>query len=238
MTKEYPLLATVDSPEDLKNIPRAKLPQLAAEVADLIKAVVQETGGHYSSPLGVVDLTVALHYVFNSPEDQLVWDVGHQAYAHKILTGRRDIFHTLRQKDGISGFLRRQESEHDAFGAGHASTAISAAMGIAKAHQLAQEKGHVVAIIGDGALTGGLAYEGLNNLGFKKINLTVVLNDNHMSISPTIGSLATYLARIVSNPLYNRIRDDIWKATGLLPLGTKAVRNFFRRLQEGLKSLI
>ncbi len=238
MNTQYPLLATVDCPEDLKNIPRAKLPQLAAEVADLIKTVVQETGGHYSSPLGVVDLTVALHYVFNSPEDQLVWDVGHQAYAHKILTGRRDIFHTLRQKDGISGFLRREESEHDAFGAGHASTAISAALGLAKAHQLAEEKGHVVAIIGDGALTGGLAYEGLNNLGFKKANLTVILNDNHMSISPTIGSLATYLARIVSNPLYNRIRDDIWKATGLLPLGSKAVRNFFRRLQEGLKSLI
>lgn len=238
MNRQYPLLATVDGPEDLKNIPRAKLPQLAAEVADLIKTVVQETGGHYSSPLGVVDLTVALHYVFNSPEDQLVWDVGHQAYAHKILTGRRDIFHTLRQKNGISGFLRREESEHDAFGAGHASTAISAALGIAKARQLAQEEGHVVAIIGDGALTGGLAYEGLNNLGFQKINLTVVLNDNHMSISPTIGSLATYLARIVSNPLYNRIRDDIWKATGLLPLGTKAVRNFFRRLQEGLKSFI
>ncbi len=238
MTEKYPLLSTVDGPDDLKQIPLEKLPQLAAEVADLIKTVVQETGGHYSSPLGVVDLTVALHYVFNSPEDQLIWDVGHQAYAHKILTGRRDVFHTLRTKDGISGYLCREESEHDVFGAGHASTAISAALGVAEAHKLNHQEGHVVAVIGDGALTGGLAYEGLNNLGFKKMNLTVVLNDNHMSISPTIGGLATYLARIVSNPLYNRIRDDIWKATGLLPLGTKAVRNFLRRLEEGLKSLI
>ncbi|GAG18314.1 unnamed protein product, partial [marine sediment metagenome] len=213
-------------------------PQLAVEVADLIKTVVQESGGHYSSPLGVVDLTIALHYVFNSPEDQLVWDVGHQAYAHKILTGRRDVFHTLRIKDGIGGYLRREESKHDVFGAGHASTAISASLGIAEARKLTQQEGHVVAIIGDGALTGGLAYEGLNNLGFKQMNLTVVLNDNHMSISPTIGSFSTYLTRVVSDPLYNRIRDDIWKATGLLPLGTKAVRNFLRRLEEGLKGLI
>lgn len=238
MTEQYPLLSTVDGPDDLKKIPREKLPQLAAEVADLIKTVVQETGGHYSSPLGVVDLTIALHYVFNSPKDQLVWDVGHQAYAHKILTGRRKVFHTLRSKDGISGFLRREESEHDVFGAGHASTAISAALGIAEARKLTLQEGHVVAIIGDGALTGGLAYEGLNNLGFKKMNLTVVLNANLMSISPTIGGLSTYLTRVVSNPLYNRIRDDIWKATGLLPLGTKAVRKFFRQLEEGLKGLI
>ncbi len=238
MIEKYPLLSTVDGPDDLKQIPLEKLPQLAAEVADLIKTVVQETGGHYSSPLGVVDLTVALHYVFDSPQDQLVWDVGHQAYAHKILTGRRDAFRTLRTKDGISGFLRREESEHDVFGAGHASTAISAALGIAEARKLQQQEGHMVAVIGDGALTGGLAYEGLNNLGFKEMKLTVVLNDNHMSISPTIGGLSTYLTRVVSNPLYNRIRDDIWKATGLLPLGAKAVRNFLRRLEEGLKGLI
>ena len=238
MTEKYPLLSTVNGPDDLKQIPLEKLPQLAAEVADLIKTVVQETGGHYSSPLGVVDLTIALHYVFNSPKDQLIWDVGHQAYAHKILTGRRDVFHTLRTKDGISGYLRREESEHDVFGAGHASTAISAALGIAEGHKLNQHDGHVVAILGDGALTGGLAYEGLNNLGFKETKLTVVLNDNHMSISPTIGSFSTYLTRIASNPLFSRIRDDIWKATGLLPLGTKAIRTFFHRLEEGLKGLI
>lgn len=238
MTEKYPLLSSVDSPADLKKIPREKLPQLASEVAELIKTVVQESGGHYSSPLGVVDLTVALHYVFNSPDDMLIWDVGHQAYAHKILTGRREEFHTLRQKDGISGFLRREESEHDIFGAGHASTSVSAAMGMAEALKLNGQEGHVVAILGDGALTGGLAYEGLNNLGFQEMKMTVVLNDNQMSISPTIGSFATYLTRMASNPLYNRIRDDIWKATGLLPLGTKAVRNFLRRLEEGLKSLI
>ena len=238
MTEKYPLLSSVDSPADLKKIPREKLPQLASEIAELIKTVVQENGGHYSSPLGVVDLTVALHYVFNSPDDMLIWDVGHQAYAHKILTGRREEFHTLRKKDGISGFLRRAESEHDIFGAGHASTSVSAAMGMAEALKLNGHKGHVVAILGDGALTGGLAYEGLNNLGFQEMKMTVVLNDNQMSISPTIGSFATYLTRMASNPLYNRIRDDIWKATGLLPLGTKAVRNFLRRLEEGLKSLI
>lgn len=238
MTEQYPLLSTVEGPADLKNIARDRLPQLAAEVADLIKTVVEEVGGHYSSPLGVVDLTIALHRVFDSPRDALIWDVGHQAYAHKILTGRRDQFHTLRGRDGISGFLRRSESEHDAFGAGHASTAISAGLGMAEARDLKGESHHVVVVVGDGALTGGLAYEGLNNLGFKRMNLTVVLNDNRMSISPSVGGLSAYLTRSVSNPLYNRIRDDLWKATGLLPLGAKAVRTFFHRLEEGLKGFI
>lgn len=238
MNQPYPLLSTIDGPDDLKKVPREKLPQLAGEVAELIKTVVRETGGHYSSPLGVVDLTIALHYVFDSPRDQLVWDVGHQAYAHKILTGRRDTFKTLRTKDGISGFLRRSESEHDVFGAGHASTSISAGLGMAEAHHLKNEAGYVVAIIGDGALTGGLAYEGLNNLGFKEMKMTVVLNDNRMSISPSVGSLSRYLTRIVTNPLYNRIRDDVWKAAGLLPLGTKAVRTFLHRLEEGLKAFL
>ena len=238
MNQPYPLLANIDGPDDLKKLPQKKLPQLASEVAELIKTVVRESGGHYSSPLGVVDLTIALHYVFDSPRDQLVWDVGHQAYAHKILTGRRDSFKTLRTKNGISGFLRRSESEHDVFGAGHASTSISAGLGMAEAHHLKGEDGHVVAIIGDGALTGGLAYEGLNNLGFKELRMTVVLNDNRMSISPSVGSLSKYLTRIVTNPLYNRIRDDVWKAAGLLPLGTKAVRTFLHRLEEGLKAFI
>lgn len=238
MSQLYPLLSTIDGPDDLKKVPRKQLPQLAGEVAELIKTVVRETGGHYSSPLGVVDLTIALHYIFDSPRDQLVWDVGHQAYAHKILTGRRDTFRTLRTKDGISGFLRRSESEHDVFGAGHASTSISAGLGMAEAHHLKNEAGHVVAIIGDGALTGGLAYEGLNNLGFKEMKMTVVLNDNRMSISPSVGSLSRYLTRIVTNPLYNRIRDDVWKAAGLLPLGTKALRTFLHRLEEALKAFL
>ena len=238
MNQPYPRLANIDGPDDLRKLPQEKLPQRASEVAELIKTVVRESGGHYSSPLGVVDLTIALHYVFDSPRDQLVWDVGHQAYAHKILTGRRDSFKTLRTKNGISGFLRRSESEHDVFGAGHASTSISAGLGMAEAHHLKGEDGHVVAIIGDGALTGGLAYEGLNNLGFKELRMTVVLNDNRMSISPSVGSLSKYLTRIVTNPLYNRIRDDVWKAAGLLPLGTKAVRTFLHRLEEGLKAFI
>ena len=239
MKPDYPLLSTIDSPADLKSLATKQLQQLAAEISELIRTVVQETGGHYSSPLGVVDLTLALHYVFDSPTDKLIWDVGHQAYAHKIITGRRDQFHTLRIKDGISGFLRRSESEHDVFGAGHASTAISAGTGIAESNKMSgNDQSHVVAIVGDGALTGGLAFEGLNNLGYTKLKMTVVLNDNSMSISPTVGSLSTYLTHVITNPLYNRIRDDIWKATGLLPLGTAAVRKFFRRLEEGLKSFL
>ncbi len=239
MKPDYPLLSKVDSPSDLKELATEQLPQLASEISELIRTVVEETGGHYSSPLGVVDLALALHYVFDSPADKLIWDVGHQAYAHKIITGRRDRFHTLRIKDGISGFLRRSESEHDVFGAGHASTAISAGLGIAEGHKLSgNEKSHVVAIVGDGAMTGGMAFEGLNNLGYTKLKMTVVLNDNRMSISPTVGSLSTYLTHVITNPLYNRIRDDIWKATGLLPLGTAAVRKFFRRLEEGLKSFL
>ncbi|MEE9465892.1 MAG: 1-deoxy-D-xylulose-5-phosphate synthase N-terminal domain-containing protein, partial [Candidatus Neomarinimicrobiota bacterium] len=239
MNNPHPLLATVDSPSDLKKLAAEQLPDLAAEISELIRKVVQDTGGHYSSPLGVVDLAVALHYVFDSPADKLIWDVGHQAYAHKILTGRRDWFHTLRTKDGMGGFPRRRESEHDIFGAGHASTAISAGLGIAEGHKLSgDDRSHVIAIVGDGAMTGGLAYEGLNNLGYKKLKMTVVLNDNSMSISPTVGSLSTYLTHVITNPLYNRIRDDIWKAAGLLPLGTGAVRKFFRRMEEGLKSFL
>ena len=239
MKDKYPLLATINGPAELKQIPQKDLPKLAGEIGAYIKSVVQENGGHYSSPLGVVDLSVALLYVFDSPQDKLIWDVGHQAYAHKILTGRRDEFRTLRTKDGVSGYLKRDESEHDIFGAGHASTAISAGVGIAEALRLAGDSdSHVVSIVGDGAMTGGLAYEGLNNLGHKKLKMTVVLNDNRMSISPSVGSLSTYLTHVATNPLYNRVRDDIWKATGLLPLGTDAVRKFLKRLEEGLKGFL
>lgn len=232
------LLANINGPADIKKLSQDQLPRLSEEVAELIKRVVSKTGGHYSSPLGVVDLTIALHHVFNSPEDSIIWDVGHQAYAHKILTGRRDQFHTLRTKDGISGFLKRSESEHDIFGAGHASTSISAGAGIAEANRLAGNGRHVVAVIGDGALTGGLAYEGLNNIGFKKLRMTVVLNDNKMSISPSVGSFSKYLTKVVANPLYNRIREDMYKITGKLPLGKDTIRTFFRRMEEALKSTI
>ncbi|MCH8327284.1 MAG: 1-deoxy-D-xylulose-5-phosphate synthase [Candidatus Marinimicrobia bacterium] len=232
------LLSGINGPEDVKKLSQEQLPQLAGEIGELIKSVVEENGGHYSSPLGVIDLTVALHYVFDSPRDKLVWDVGHQAYSHKIITGRREQFKTIRTKDGISGFLKRSESEHDHFGAGHASTSISAALGMAAAHHLSGDDHHVVAIIGDGALTGGLAYEGLNNLGFTRRKMTVVLNDNRMSISPSVGSISQYLTRIVTNPFYNRIRDELWNITGKMPVGTDAVRRVFKSVDEGLKSLL
>jgi 1-deoxy-D-xylulose-5-phosphate synthase len=238
MIRPDSLLAGINGPADLKALKPEQLPELADDVSALIKSVVEETGGHYSSPLGVVDLTLALHYVFDSPKDKLVWDVGHQAYAHKIITGRRDSFATLRSRDGISGFLKRSESEHDLFGAGHASTAISAALGMAEAHYLDGNDAHVVAIIGDGALTGGLAYEGLNNLGFTKRKMTVVVNDNRMSISPSVGSLSRYLTRISTNPLYNRIRDMLWDVTGKLPIGKSTFRHLFKKMEEGLKSLL
>ena len=239
MTNDKSILATVNSPDDLKKLKVEQLPQLASEIAEYIKYVVKENGGHYSSPLGVIDLTVALHYVFDSPQDRLIWDVGHQAYAHKILTGRRANFPTLRTKDGTSGFLKRVESEHDIFGAGHASTAISAGVGIAEALKLrGDDKHHVVAIVGDGAMTGGLSYEGLNNLGSRNLKMTVILNDNKMSISPSVGSLSKYLTRIVTNPIYNRIRDDVWKATGHLPIGTNTARKFLKSIEEGLKGFL
>ena len=172
------ILSEINSPSDLKKLNSKALVELSIEVADHIKSTIREHGGHYSSPLGVVDLTIALHYVYESPKDKIIWDVGHQAYAHKILTGRRDEFSTIRQKDGLSGFLKRSESEHDIVGAGHASTSISAALGLAHARDKDKIDGQVLSIIGDGALTGGLAYEGINNLGFHKTQMTIVLNDN------------------------------------------------------------
>ena len=186
---EYKILNTINSPDDLKKISRDNLKELSLELIDYIKKTVKDVGGHYSSPLGVVDLTLALHYVYDTPEDKIVWDVGHQAYAHKILTGRREQFKTLRKKNGLSGFLKINESKYDAFGAGHASTSISAALGMAHARDQKALKNQVVAVIGDGALTGGIAYEGINNLGYHRTQMTNVLNDNSMSISKSVGAL-------------------------------------------------
>ena len=231
------ILSEINSPADLKQLNSDALSQLSMEVADHIKSVIEEHGGHYSSPLGVVDLTVALHYVYDSPNDKIIWDVGHQAYAHKILTGRRDQFHSIRQKDGISGFLRRSESVHDIVGAGHASTSISAALGFAHARDKDKSKNQIVSIIGDGAMTGGLAYEGINNLGFHKTQMTIVLNDNSMSISESVGALSRYLNRVVTNPTYNRIRNDIWDLSGKIPLSS-FVRKFLRKTEEGIKGFL
>ncbi|MGC4192675.1 MAG: 1-deoxy-D-xylulose-5-phosphate synthase [Thermomicrobiales bacterium] len=206
-----PLLDTVHSPVDLKAMSSRDLTALAAEIRGELIEIVTQTGGHLGASLGTVELAIALHAIFESPKDKLVWDVGHQAYVHKLLTGRRDRFPTIRQEGGLSGFLSRDESEHDTFGAGHASTSISAGLGMAVAEQRrpANERGKVVAVIGDGALTGGMAFEGLNNAGHLDIPFIVVLNDNEMSIAPNVGALSKYLDRVRTDTRYNRAKDEL-----------------------------
>ncbi|MAV58699.1 MAG: 1-deoxy-D-xylulose-5-phosphate synthase [Candidatus Marinimicrobia bacterium] len=233
------LLEKVNSPEDLKDFSYLELESLSSEIAEHIKNVVSKLGGHYSSPLGVVDLTLALHYVYNSPNDKLIWDVGHQAYSHKIITGRRKEFLELRSKNGISGFLKRDESEHDIIGAGHASTSISAALGLAHARDRLKESNNILAIIGDGAATGGMAFEGLNNLGYHRTQLTVVLNDNSMSISGSVGALSRYLTKVVTNPTYNKIRNDIWNLSGKISESdNNLIRRLLRKTEEGIKGIL
>jgi 1-deoxy-D-xylulose-5-phosphate synthase len=196
--------------------------------------VISRLGGHFAPGLGVVDLTVALHYVFDTPRDRLVWDVGHQGYPHKILTGRNDRFPSIRQKDGLSGFLKRDESEYDTFGAGHAATSISAALGMATARDLRGEDHKVVAVIGDGSLTSGMAYEALNNAGNTERDLIIILNDNEMSIAPNVGAMNTYLTRIRSNPLYNRVRDEM---KGLIHRLPEPMEQLAVRLDDSLKNM-
>jgi len=228
-----PLLDTVASPADLKSFDRAQLHQLADELrAELIDAV-SVTGGHLGAGLGVVELTVALHAVFDTPHDRLIWDVGHQAYPHKVLTGRRDRIRTLRAKNGLSGFTRRAESEYDPFGAGHSSTSISAGLGMAVASQLKGEKRNVVAVIGDGAMSAGMAYEAMNNAGAMDARLIVVLNDNDMSIAPPTGALRAYLAKLVSGPLYRGVRDRAKSITEKMP---RIVHETARKTEEFARS--
>jgi len=236
--KENNLLKSIKSPDDIRRIPINELDNLSNEVSDMIKKTVEESGGHYSSPLGVVDLTVALHYVYNSPIDKMIWDVGHQAYSHKILTGRQSVFHTIRQKDGISGFLKRSESEHDAYGAGHSSTSISAALGFAHSRDIKKESNKVIAIIGDGAMTNGLAYEAINNLGFHKTQLTIILNDNTKSISNSVGALSRYLSKIITNPAYNRFRVFVWKLFSKLPFFRNKAKVLLKRTEGSLKNFL
>lgn len=232
------LLDQINTPDDLKKFPVSDLPQIAQELRDEILAVVSKTGGHLGASLGAVELTLALHYVFDAPHDQVVWDVGHQAYVHKMLTGRRHLFSGLRQKDGLSGFPKRSESEYDTFGVGHASTAISAALGMATARDLTGDDYKVIAIVGDGALTGGLAFEGMNNAGILDKDLIVILNDNKMSISKNVGALNKYLTKITSGTLYNRFEADVWELLGLIPkLGGKA-RKLARRVKESIKTMV
>lgn len=237
-TAEGTLLDTMDSPADLKKLTLSQLAQLAEELRERITTVVSQTGGHLAPSLGVVELTLALHYVFELPRDKVIWDVGHQSYAHKLLTGRRTVFHTLRQRGGISGFTKRSESPYDAFGAGHASTSISAALGIACARDQAGEDYKVVAVIGDGAMTGGLAFEGMNNAGALGRDLIVVLNDNKMCISPSVGALSRYFTDVIATQAYNRLKEDIWDLTGYLSSFGGHIRRLVRRIDQSVKSLI
>src|ERR1700759_4192363 len=202
-----PLLDQVHVPAALPKLPKSALPQFASELRNDLIDIVSVTGGHLGAGLGVVELTVALHYVFNTPEDRIIWDVGHQAYPHKILTGRRDRIRTLRQGGGLSGFTKRSESEYDPFGAAHSSTSISAGLGMAGARDLKGGNNNVIAVIGDGSMSAGMAYEAMNNAGANKNRLIVILNDNDMSIAPPVGAMSAYLARLVSSQPYTGFRN-------------------------------
>ncbi len=233
------LLAGINNPHDLKKIHREELHQVCDELRQYIIDVVSVYGGHFAASLGVVELTVALHYVFNTPYDQLVWDVGHQAYGHKILTGRRDNFYTNRKYHGLSGFPKRSESEYDTFGVGHSSTSISAALGMAMAsHYKGENDRQHVAIIGDGAMTAGLAFEALNHAGISKTNLLIILNDNDMGIDPNVGALKEYLTDITTSHSYNKLREDFWKALGKLPVGKNFSRQLASKVEAGLKGVV
>jgi 1-deoxy-D-xylulose-5-phosphate synthase len=232
------LLQYINSPADLKKLNREQLAQVSIELRQYIVDVVSVYGGHFGASLGVVELTVALHYVFNTPYDQLVWDVGHQAYGHKILTGRRDNFKTNRKYKGLSGFPKRTESEYDTFGVGHSSTSISAALGMAMAsHYKGETDRQHVAIIGDGAMTAGMAFEALNHAGIEKSNLLIILNDNCMSIDPNVGALKEYLTDITTSQTYNKLRNDFWKALGKLP-GKTFSRSMASKMEAALKGMV
>jgi 1-deoxy-D-xylulose-5-phosphate synthase len=231
---EYPLLKDINSPADVRALPRENLKALSDELRSYLTHTVSISGGHFSAGLGTVELTVALHYVFNTPVDQLVWDVGHQAYPHKILTGRKERMPTIRTLGGVSAFPCRAESEYDAFGVGHSSTSISAALGMAIASQLRGEDKKMVAIIGDGSITGGMAFEAMNHAGDVNANLLVILNDNEMSISPPVGAMNNYLTKILSSKLYSSVREESKKALSSMP----SVWELARKTEEHVKGMI
>ncbi|NOY38010.1 MAG: 1-deoxy-D-xylulose-5-phosphate synthase [Chlorobi bacterium] len=230
------LLTSIDDPADLRQLTTDQLPQVCKELRQFIIDAVSENPGHFASSLGVVELTVALHYAYQTPYDLLVWDVGHQAYGHKILTGRREKFHTNRKLGGISGFPTREESIYDTFGVGHSSTSISAALGMAIASQRQKEDRKVVAVIGDGALSAGLAFEGMNNAGAQNADLLVVLNDNRMSIDPNVGALKEYLLDITTSPTYNKIKNDIWNWLGIISKVAPKTRLLAQQVEHALKT--
>src|SRR4249919_1608142 len=232
------LLQTINSPEDLKKLSREKLHQVCDELRQYIIDVVSVHGGHFGASLGVVELTVALHYIYNTPYDQLVWDVGHQAYGHKILTGRRDNFPTNRKYKGLSGFPKRSESEYDTFGVGHSSTSISAALGMAMAAKYKGEDRKAVAVIGDGSLTAGIAFEAMNHAGVADTDLLIILNDNCMSIDPNVGALKDYLTDITTSKTYNRFKDDVWNMLGKLSKFGKNAQEIVSKIETGIKSTL
>ena len=234
LSSTFPLLNTINSPADVRGLSKDQLLQLSEELRNYLTHTVSISGGHFSAGLGTVELTVALHYVFNTPVDQLVWDVGHQAYPHKILTGRKDRMPTIRTLGGVSAFPSRDESEYDAFGVGHSSTSISAALGMAIASQLRGEDKRMVAIIGDGSITGGMAFEAMNHAGDVNANLLVILNDNDMSISPPVGAMNNYLTKVLSSKLYSSVREESKKALSKMP----SVWELARKTEEHVKGMI
>lgn len=237
--EKYRLLDTISSPDDMKSLNPDQLRQLSSELRQFIIEIVSTNPGHFGASLGVVELTVALHHVFNAPYDQIIWDVGHQAYGHKILTGRKDVFHTNRKYGGISGFPKPSESEYDAFGVGHSSTSVSAALGMAAGNDYRNEADkQVVAIIGDGALSGGMAYEALNNAGHAGKNLLVILNDNNISIDPSVGAMKDYLLDITASQSYNKVKNDVWNLLGFMNKIAPNARNYAQKIENAIKSIL
>ncbi len=230
----YPLLTNINSPQELRTLDKIQLLELSQEIRDFILDTVSQTGGHLASNLGSIELTIALHYAYNTPEDLLVWDVGHQSYTHKILTGRRNQMNTLRQYNGLSGFPKREESLYDTFGAGHSSTSISAALGMAVANNVLGKPNKTVAIIGDGSMTAGLAFEGLNNAGWVDTDILVILNDNEMSISENVGAMSRYLSRILAGRFYNSVKETASKALNALP----TIKKFAHKIEEHVKGMV
>src|SRR5690349_12440099 len=230
----HPLLAAISSPADLRKLSASELPQVTTELRQYLIDTVAQMGGHFAAGLGTVELTVALHYVFDTPHDRLVWDVGHQAYPHKVLTGRGDQLHTIKQKDGLAPFPTRSESEYDTFGVGHSSTSISAALGMALAAASKQEQRRVVAVIGDGAMSAGMAFEALNHAGSLDVDMLVILNDNDMSISENVGAFSNYFARVLSGKLYATLREGSKKVLKRMP----TVWELARRSEEHMKGMV
>ncbi len=235
---KYKILSNVNSPQDIRNLNHSELKILCSDIREYLIDTISEIGGHFGGGLGAVELTVAIHKVFSTPYDLVVWDTGHQAYPHKIITGRMEALKKIRKFNGISGFLKRSESEYDTFGAGHASTSVSAALGMAAARDLKKENRKVVAVIGDGAMTGGMAYEAMNNSGVLKSNLIVVLNDNNMSISPNVWQISNYFTEMIAHPDYNKFKGQIWELTGKLDMFGDRLRKIAVRLENGIKAIV